>query len=377
MPHPNEARIPSCDPTNRFYRPELDSLRFLAFSLVFLAHALPTDAAQPHWLYALALTGSFGVKLFFTLSAYLITELLIREKVSFGTCDIRSFYARRVLRIWPLYFFALGSAFIISHLRPGSVIALSGLVAYLFFLGNWYSVFHDYLPWNFGHLCSISVEEQFYLFWPLLIQRLSHRALVWVCAAAWVTGQVSVAWLTAHHTPFHPNLWINSFVQLQYFAYGAIVSLILHGRVPVISSAVRLGMIVTAPLLVFMPEVILRTRTVTESSALIVDLPEYLFRGMAAALLLLGFLGSKTLGGSRVLKYLGKISYGLYIYHLPLLLFLARLIHHFTHYDHLLIVDLTAVPLTILLASLSYHYLELPFLRIKKRFEIMPSRENL
>jgi len=91
----------------RYYRPELDVLRFLAFLSVFTVHRLdhvPIHRAQHYWLYNICLLGNFGVPVFFLLSAFLITELLMREDDRLGTIHIRSFYMRRVLRIWPLYF---------------------------------------------------------------------------------------------------------------------------------------------------------------------------------------------------------------------------------------------------------------------------------
>src|ERR1700756_2077047 len=104
----------------RFYRPELDALRFFAFSAVFvdhmrlpqtedyIAHHAPPMAAE---LINSALSaGIFGVPLFFLLSAFLITSLLLREKEETGTLRVRAFYLRRILRVWPLYFVFLAIA---------------------------------------------------------------------------------------------------------------------------------------------------------------------------------------------------------------------------------------------------------------------------
>ena len=104
---PKVTRKQSREPPSRFYRPELDGLRFLAFFLVFICHAQYGIAWQS-WAGQLLLHvgagGSFGVDLFFVLSAYLITELLRREKLETGSIDVGGFYVRRILRIWPLYF---------------------------------------------------------------------------------------------------------------------------------------------------------------------------------------------------------------------------------------------------------------------------------
>ena len=96
-----------------FYRPELDVLRFIAFFSVFIAHlenapvatdASPLKAALLHLYAVVVASGAFGMCIFFLLSAYLITELLIRERAATGSIHLRAFYTRRILRIWPLYF---------------------------------------------------------------------------------------------------------------------------------------------------------------------------------------------------------------------------------------------------------------------------------
>src|SRR6266540_138960 len=114
--------------TGRFYHPELDVLRFFAFFLAFLHHSLPhhpefysgmgISPAVAAALAAVGATGAFGVNLFFLLSSYLITELLIRERHRFGHIDLRAFYIRRVLRIWPLYFFFLAFAWALQWIVP-------------------------------------------------------------------------------------------------------------------------------------------------------------------------------------------------------------------------------------------------------------------
>ena len=112
-----------------FYHPELDVLRFFAFFAVFLHHALPREATlylnagltstATEWLLTAKKAGAFGVDLFFVLSAFLITELLRREYVSRGKFNLSSFYIRRALRIWPLYFTFLAiTVFIIPIIIP-------------------------------------------------------------------------------------------------------------------------------------------------------------------------------------------------------------------------------------------------------------------
>ena len=112
----------------RFYRPELDALRFFAFLGVFIFHAAPRtmdfyDAAgYPHWLSGLLIptfgAGAYGVDLFFALSAYLITSLLLCERAATGALDLCGFYVRRILRIWPLYLVFVAFAAITAKALP-------------------------------------------------------------------------------------------------------------------------------------------------------------------------------------------------------------------------------------------------------------------
>ena len=120
--------------TERFYLPELDVLRFFAFFAVFLCHVAPDGPAfyDSHGaLGRLGASGAFGVDLFFTLSGYLLTSLLLREREQSGDVNLRAFYARRTLRIWPLYYFSLALAFLLTRI-PESIIAAPPLLGDLF-----------------------------------------------------------------------------------------------------------------------------------------------------------------------------------------------------------------------------------------------------
>jgi peptidoglycan/LPS O-acetylase OafA/YrhL len=361
--------------TGRFYRPELDVLRFVAFFMVYLTHTIPYGPDSPHWMTAFSKACGFGVPVFFALSAYLITELLTIEKRRTSSISTEAFYLRRIFRIWPLYFPMLIGVFIISRLHSWAIPTF-GLIAYTFFIGNWYTSHHDYLPQGFGPLWSISVEEQFYLVWPLLIRYGSRRALGIICSLGWVGSQVALVSLCLQHTPIEPAIWTNSLTHLQYFALGAGVSLLLNGSVPKIQDKVRFVMISAAMLLFFAPGYILDSGSVTEFSSISSTYPEFLLAGAAITLVLVGFLGSSVLAGGRSLRYLGKISYGLYLFHLPCLLLLWKISRHFLNNEHHSAVSVLGLPLTIGISSISYRYFESPLLRMKERFEIVKSRET-
>jgi peptidoglycan/LPS O-acetylase OafA/YrhL len=169
--------------TERFYRPELDALRFFAFLGVFIFHAAPrtmdfySAAGAPRWLGNLLISicgaGAYGVDLFFALSAYLITSLLLRERTATGALDLRGFYLRRILRIWPLYLAFVTFAALAALVIPEQRLPWHYVVGYCLLAGNWSYVLYG-LPASFAiPLWTVSIEEQFYLAWPLAIRRAS------------------------------------------------------------------------------------------------------------------------------------------------------------------------------------------------------------
>src|SRR4029077_16699431 len=136
----------------RFYRPELDELRFFAFLGVFIFHAAPRTmdfynaAGAPHWLSNLLIStfgaGAYGVDLFFALGASLITSLLLRERAATGALDLRGFYVRRILRIWPLYLAFVAFAALAAMIIPQQQLPLRYVIGYCLLAGNWVYVFH-------------------------------------------------------------------------------------------------------------------------------------------------------------------------------------------------------------------------------------------
>lgn len=169
---------------NSIYFPNLDGLRFMAFLLVFVNHIVAClghktvdpmiNKIKTNYL----LNGDLGVNFFFVLSGFLITYLLLKEKEKHLTINVRSFYLRRVLRIWPLYFLVLfiGLAIIpifTTALPAGFPISTSTTIMnknlYMFFMGNFDYVKNGISNAVVGVLWSVSIEEQFYLFWPLIL----------------------------------------------------------------------------------------------------------------------------------------------------------------------------------------------------------------
>ncbi len=188
----------------RFYRPELDIIRFLAFFGVFVSHSVPV---RMRFLHQLSSMGAMGMSLFFVLSSFLITELLRLEKQRTNTINISAFYIRRVLRIWPLYFLFIAFAVIIGSIWPEFNVPGRAIIAMLLLSGNWYVVLVGYLPKLLVPLWSISLEEQFYLVWPTLCRRLGKVALIGISILLIPVGAITIHHLTLTGRDALTGIW--------------------------------------------------------------------------------------------------------------------------------------------------------------------------
>ena len=172
--------------------PVLDGIRGIAILLVLAGHTAqnyqPLDESVRRWLSVFANPGA-GVRLFFVLSGYLITQLLLEEQAATSTTSLRRFYGRRILRIFPAFYAyllvaLLVNAFRSAELAPGAWIAAGTFTWNYAFL--WTSA-PPVIYWDLGHLWTLAVEQQFYLVWPVLLLWLGPRRGLWLALAliAW------------------------------------------------------------------------------------------------------------------------------------------------------------------------------------------------
>ena len=298
--------------------PELDTIRGLAVIGVVFTHGffnstnpnIYTSTAAKLALYA-TIPGRFGVNLFFVLSGFLITGILIdsRNQASY----YKRFYIRRSLRILPAFYLVLAILFV-GHLASGKFIALS--VIYLSNLTPLWNV-----PIGYIVLWSLAVEEHFYLLWPAFVRKFSLTALA-ICSAAIVVLSPLVR-LLSFHLSLHDG--VRSFQSVAYtwnasdgLACGALVAALLR-LVPVDRRrlwqiAMWILAITAAMFAVGTPFGIL-TRERPLGAALQPTPWNFLFVALLLIFLLVGSSDRKNLVVSPVLRFFGEISYGLYLYH--------------------------------------------------------------
>jgi peptidoglycan/LPS O-acetylase OafA/YrhL len=373
-----KARVVPFPGTQRVYRPQLDVLRFFAFLCVYLHHTMSTGSsgglahrfpAIAGWYPLLQQTFGLGLCLFFFLSSYLITSLLGIERARTGTVDLRKFYLRRILRIWPLYLAFLAGISLLGLWWPDVRIQPMRLLALLLLAGNWYAIYAGLGPLVVAHLWSISVEEQFYLLWPRAVRRLSSNAMgalcVLICAVA-----LAATWILYARGNTALDVWFNSLPQSLFFAGGALFARIAELRQRRASLAVASLFIAAGFSLWLLAE---RVGGLTDHVA-----PPhtpgaatlgYALAAAGCAVLLWGFLHLPEYTLVAPLLYLGRISYGLYIFHAIFVVGSRTLWANYFHVPGATL--LTGLLLTFLAAAASYQFLEKPFLKYKNRLELI------
>ena len=354
-----------------FYRPELDALRFFAFFLVFLYHFSFGIPSQGFWMQSITYIGAFGMCLFFLLSSYLITELLQRERARTGEIHLRAFYIRRILRIWPLYFVVLlANALIGKFFIPSWAISRGAVLSFLLLAGNWYILQGAFTAPVFV-LWSISVEEQFYLVWPRLMI-FGDRALQVAAVTVIPLSYFLIVHLVGQGVAY-PQIWWNSGVQFQFFGIGALLA--FNDRLtPHLSGNGRSALFIAALCIWIVGGCLNHWNELGFHPAVSLSL-SYVAAAIGSILIFYSVIGLRADLVPQWLIFLGKRSYGLYVFHQFCLSGVKVLIfHRLSTPVSLLGSFVLGLTLTVGCAALSYEYLEKPFLRLKGRFEFVKSR---
>lgn len=359
---PQPRRTPQANKAS-FYRPELDCLRFFAFLAVFVHHTLPKDYDfyvshhLPRFLANIPYAGAFGVDLFFCLSSYLITELLLREKDKTGHLNVKAFYVRRMLRIWPLYFSFVLFAYGLTFIVPTERFSMAQLFMFLFLMGNWAELFGG-IESCVAPLWSVSIEEQFYLLWPLVVRKASRKQIMQICFGMIGVALVWRSFIQTHLNAPHLMIWNGTFSHLDTISYGILVSVI--GVTDKIPGWKRIGFALAGV-----------TAWVFAAS----------LRERGDAMMALVALGSVAILRAgigldlkqRYLVRLGMVSYGLYVYHEFFLNRFNQILPN-THGWGFITWWVLSLGSTMLVALVSYRFLESPFLKLKEKFAVVKSR---
>ena len=332
------------------HRPQLDGLRALAIAGVLYSHFFDDSSVA----------GSLGVLLFFALSGYLITGMLLEAKEA-GGLSLPHFYMRRALRLWPAYYLALGTAvaFNIEGIR-----AVAWWHA-LYASNILFAIRQDYVPWVAAAWWSLAVEEQFYLIWPVAVMLSSRRALPWVCVAAIVGSLAFTAAVQWRGGSEQMNLLLPGL--LDFLAGGALLAVAQRYRPGLLRRLPALGLAAATASLALLalglqPEWWVRPLALLTACAVVdaasTDSDWRLGRVLA----------------SPPATFIGRISYGIYVYHAFVWWALLQLSGSPAVTERGWFTLLVGSLLTVGLATLSWFAIELPFNRLKTRFPLSRAR---
>ncbi|MCA9073549.1 MAG: acyltransferase [Planctomycetaceae bacterium] len=379
--------------------PALDGVRGLAVLAVVLFHGMAigrenvvdrvvASIREPLWA---------GVDLFFVLSGFLITGILLDTRST--AHYFRKFFARRVLRIFPLYYGVLVALFVILPFAGKLFPSIRAIAE-----GDYFSRLWDHQIWlwtymqNFllphdgdyglpglGHFWTLAIEEQFYLFWPFVVFFLRRRALlgtaVAICVAVCIFRPAALAngllseWAVRHFT----------FTRIDSLLYGAIAAIVIrderflkrvlsHWR----GSVVLLVSVISATAYV--------AGHLHSEDPLVMTFVYPAFGLLFAIMILLTVVGRDDqvhlrLLNRRWLRMLGKYSYSVYVFHWPICWALRELSNRFSLYPRVLpfesfegvVITLLTLTVTLPLSFLSWHLYEQPWLSLKKHFPYQQS----
>lgn len=322
--------------------------------------------------------GAYGVTVFFALSGFLITYLLIQEKEFKGDISVNKFYIRRLLRIWPLYFGYMLIA-LLTNIFFFPKTDFSSIAFYLFFVPN--------IPFAYeivgmktyttiyllGHFWSLGVEEQFYAFYPWLIKLFKKNFVVIVCMFLIVvllklTGKFISA---KTGNPFWYSLADNT--RFDAMAIGGMGAWLYHNNFALVLRVVKSWLIqILVSLIIIL--VLLN----------VLKIPNTLSHMIIALITVIGIYYAHLLDKPLInlrnskIDYLGKISFGLYVYH-PLAIAISgvlikTILTGLPSVKIMLFIFLVLL-VTIILASLSYQYFEKYFLKLKIRYAVVKSKD--
>ena len=373
----------------KVYFPNLNGLRFIAAFLVIIHHIeLFKSSLSLNNYYAqipfIGIIGKLGVVLFFVLSGFLITYLLLTEENNYKQISIKSFYIRRILRIWPLYFLIIISALLIlpnfgSFTIPGYGLGIVHknlflkIILFILFLPNLEFAVLGLVPYA-SQTWSIGTEEQYYLVWPVILKFFKkHRLLLMIfltISFMFITRMLASP--LSDILPYKKGIclfWLN--FNIDCMAIGAFFGILLFQKNKILKIFLNkyIFIFVIVLLLVCMIKG--------------VYLPDYChceFYAFLFGILILNFAASEKQLISlenNAFNYLGKISYGLYMYHPIGIILSIKLMYKFTNFNTNWVLYPLSIILTIIIAAISYKYFETIFLKFKIHYSKILSGDDL
>lgn len=383
-----EKKVRKKKKSRRLHYKDLDALRFFGFLLVFLMHiktffseeiAADTSSYIDHFL---TFGGTFGIEIFFTLSAFLITVLAIREIEYHGGFKLLSFYKRRLLRILPLYVVILLLIFIgipktVAFLDLNYHFKFPPLLPFVTFSSNYYFYINgaDYFT-GLVILWTIAVEMQFYIIWGFVIKVVGKnlKSICYAIVAAGIIYRIFSGFFTEWQIFKDYHSYYNTLYYLSDFGIGALIAIHVREKKDLVEYIKSMDKNMINYVYLFSIAYLLFSGIFYGNTILHVT----------NAIIIPSFIGfviiEQTFSSNSVFKlrklkfisHIGKISYGAYMYHILVMDFLVfgvavwqGELTGLTKFTF----PFVAFTISIIIAHLSYKYFEKPFLRFRREFK--------
>jgi peptidoglycan/LPS O-acetylase OafA/YrhL len=347
----------------------LNGIRAIAALLVVVDH---TDLYA--YLFNLKSTGfhlngmgGHAVNMFFVLSGFLITYLLLAEKEKTNSINFKSFYLRRILRIWPVYYLSLLISLILIYfdIIPNISDLFNSVILYIFLLANVAYVLNLAIP-IIAPLWSVGVEEQFYLIWPHIIKRTSKYLKVFIFLfLLFFLIKLLVYLIFSPESILYKFLWgtrlnimcMGAIGAYLVFSKNKVLKLFFRKEVQIISWGILIISIIYKPIHIF--------------SFIDNELNSLIY------LVIILNVSSNTTSlislENKFMNFIGKISYGIYVYHTFIIFLASSILVSHEYQLNRYIIHLVVIAFTVLVSWFSYSYFESPFLKIKNKYSIIKS----
>jgi peptidoglycan/LPS O-acetylase OafA/YrhL len=370
------------------YIPQFDIIRFFAAFMIVIYHAY---IAWKGWfgLPGVLSTGDYktftglgmhvdqflrnlpvGVDIFFFISGYLLTYLLVVEKEKYGKVNIPNFYIRRGLRIWPLYFFLVAVApFLVNWLGEKQPNYLPTIAL----VNNFETIQTQQWIYPFAHFWSICIEEHFYIFWPVIIAFIPVRRLPFA-----ITLLIGVSWLYKIYTyMFLPANWyqiyLHTFSRMDVILLGGLLA-VFYLKKPFVFKLNWLSTVLISLVLVILSSY----DDMSNYDNMLNGVTRKFIYMILMGLLMMDLLFNPSRKTSGVLLkpllYLGKVSYGIYMYGNILILIVIKKIMLEFQISNIYVYFFLVFSLSLVIPVISYELLEKPFLKLKQKFALIKTR---
>jgi len=308
-----------------------------------------------------------AVDMFFVLSGFLITYLLLTEKEKTKTIDFKKFYLRRIYRIWPIYYLSILITLILIYFKivPGNDSIGSSFLLYFFLLANIAYILKITIP-SITPLWSVGVEEQFYLIWPFIVKKTTNYMKVFISLIFIYLIIKTIVYITL--TPGSTIFKIIEITRIDIMFLGAIGAFLVYSNHILLKLIFRMEVQIIA-WLVLLISILYQP----------IHLISFLDKEINSIFYFIIILNISSNPNSIVnmenkfMNFIGKISYGIYVYHMIVIYILSFIILQFDLHMNFITMLLTVLFYTILTAWISYNIIEKPFLKIKGKYSVVKS----